>query len=398
MKKAFITLAAAAVALPLANNLQAQEKAEYKFTTVKENPITPVKNQNRSGTCWCFAGISFLESEAIRIGGIKNEADYPDFSEMFVVSHSYQDRADKYIRLDGNLTFGPGSESEDVLHIMNDYGLVPQAVMPGTNYGTELPVHGELDATLSAYVKAINTNPNRTLSTAWKRGFKGICDAYLGETPEEFEYNGKTYTPASYRDSYKLNADDYVSLTSFTHHPYYTKFAVEVCDNWRGDQAYNVPLDEFMEAIYYAIEHGYTTTWGGDVSEAGFTRNGLGVMLENKKPSTAGSDQERWVGKAGEKAEEASAELPKEITVTQELRQEYFDNKSTTDDHGMHAFGIAVDQNGNKYLMIKNSWGITGAYEGIWYLSDSFTRAKCIDFMVHKDGLPKELKKKLGIK
>lgn len=399
MKKTLVTIALAALALSSASALLAQQKAEYQFTTIKENPITPIKDQHRSGTCWCFSGISFLESEAIRINGIKNEADYPDFSEMFVVSHSYQDRADKYIRLDGNLTFGAGSECEDVIHIMNDYGLVPQSVMPGTNYGTELPVHGEIDAALKAYIGAIVKNPNRTLSTAWKRGFKGICDAYFGETPEEFEYNGKTWTPASYRDSFKLNADDYVTLTSFTHHPFYKPFALEICDNWRYDTAYNVPIDEFMDALYYALEHGYTTTWGGDVSEAGFTRNGVGVLIDSETKATSGSDQERWVGKDGEqKAEEAKAELPKEISVTQEFRQKEFDNKTTTDDHGMHAFGIAKDQNGTRYIMIKNSWGVTGKYDGIWYLSDSFTRAKAIDFMVHKDALPKELKKKLGIK
>lgn len=396
MKKAIITLATVVMTLPFASLMLAQEKAEYQFTTIKENPITSIKNQNRTGTCWCYSGISFFESEAIRLNNLK-EADYPDFSEMFVVSHSYQDRADKYVRLDGRLAFAAGSENEDVLRVMKDYGFVPNSVMPGLNYGTELPVHGELDALLRSYVDVIVKNPNRTLSTAWKLGFKGILDAYLGETPEQFEYNGKTYTPASYRDSYKLNPDDYVTLTSFTHHPFYTKFAVEVCDNWRGDEAYNVPLDEFMNAMFYALEHGYTTTWAGDVSEQGFTRNGIGVLVDNTVKPSSGSDQERWLGKDAAKAENAAKELPKEIAVTQEYRQEAFDTKKTTDDHGMHAFGIAKDQNGTKYVLIKNSWGESGAYKGIWYLSESFTRAKAIQFMVHKDGLPKDLRKKLGI-
>ena len=370
--------------------------SDYQFTTEVENPVTCIKNQYRSGTCWCFSALSFLESEAIRINGIKDTLAYPDFSEMFVVSHSYQDRAEKYIRLDGVLGFGAGSESEDALHIMDDYGLVPQEVMTGMNYGTELPVQGELDAVLKAYVEAVNKNPNRTLTTAWKKGFKGILDAYLGETPEEFDYKGVHYTPASYRDSYKLKAEDYVTLTSFTHHPFYKKFAIEVSDNWRSDQAYNVPLDEFMDALYYALEHGYTATWGGDVSEKGFTRTGIGILIDDA-PASSGSDQERWVGKAEDKPQ-AKAELPKEKTVTQEDRQQWFDNRSTTDDHGMHAFGIARDQNGTRYVMVKNSWGKTGEYKGIWYLSDSFTRGKALDMMVHKDALPKDLKKKLGIK
>ena len=396
MKNSKIIAVLVTLALPVA--AWAQKAPEYTFTTVKENPITSIKNQYRSGTCWCFSALSFLESEAIRINHITDTLAYPDFSEMFVVSHSYQDRADKYVRMDGHLGFAVGSECEDVIHIMADYGLVPQEVMTGMNYGTELPVQGELDAVLKAYVEAVAKNPNKTLSTAWKRGFKAICDAYLGETPETFEYKGKSYTPDSYRDSYKLNPDDYVTLTSFTHHPFYKPFVVEVCDNWRGDQAYNVPLDEFMDALYYALEHGFTTTWGGDVSELGFTRNGLGILPDTEAKVTSGSDQERWVGKADAGAQAEKAELPREKTVSQADRQLWFDNKQTTDDHGMHAFGIAKDQNGTRYIMIKNSWGETGKYKGIWYLSDSFTRGKAIDFMVHKDGLPKDLKKKLGIK
>jgi len=377
----------------------AQKDPNLTFTVVKENPITSIKNQNRSGTCWCFSAISFLESEAIRINNLK-EADYPDFSEMFIVSHSYQDRADKYIRLDGHLNFAAGSECEDVLHVMNDYGLVPQEVMAGNNYGTALPVHGELDAAAKAYIEAIGKNPNKTLSTAWRKGFKAIMDAYLGECPTEFDYKGKHYTPQSYRDSYKLKMSDYVTLTSFTHHPFYTKFAVEVCDNWRSDEAYNVPIDEFMDAWFYALENGYTTTWGGDVSEVGFTRNGTALLLDTSVKSTSGSDQERWVGKPGEEAsqEEKPSEAPVEIKVTQENRQEWFDTKTTTDDHGMHAYGIAKDQYGNRYFMIKNSWGEAGKYKGVWYISEEFSKGKAIDFMVHKDALPKALKDKLGIR
>ena len=255
---ALIALSAVSVMAQPVTKAGPEKKGELTFTTVKENPITPIKNQYRSGTCWCFSGIAFLESEAIRINGIKDPEAYPDFSEMFVVSHSYQDRAEKYVRLDGNLTFGAGSEIGDVLHIVSDYGLVPQSVQPGTEYGTELPVHGELDAVTKAYVEAIAKNPNRTLSTGWKKGFKGIVDAYLGECPTEFEYNGQTYTPASYRDSYKINSDDYVSFTSYTHHPFYKKFALEICDNWRYDQDWNVPIDDFMAVIDNAIMNGFT--------------------------------------------------------------------------------------------------------------------------------------------
>ncbi len=394
--------AAMIIALLASAALNAQSKpkgpdtADFTFTTIKENPITSVKNQYKTGTCWAFSTIAFVESEIIRLNKLK-EKDYPDFSEMFVVSKSYQDRAEKYIRLDGNLTFAAGSEADDVLHVIADYGLVPQSAMPGLNYGSELHDHSELDAALSAYISAINKNHGKKLSTAWKRGFTAILDSYLGKCPEDFELNGKKYTPVQYRDSYKFNADDYVTLSSFTHHPFYKTFVIEVCDNWRYDRAYNLPIDEFMEVLYYAIDNGYTAAWGTDVSEIGFTRTGLALNVPEPKVKT-GSDQEKWVGKETVKEDSVKKkEIVEELPVTQESRQEAFDNKTTTDDHGMQIYGTAEDQDGRKYFLVKNSWGETGAYKGIWYASDSFVRAKSLDIVVHKDALPKAIRKKLGI-
>lgn len=398
MKKAILSAACCLLLSPLAGFAQDQSKSaapEYTFTVVKENPITSIKNQSRSSTCWCFSTLAFLESEAIRLKGLKDPATYPDFSEMFVVGKSYKDRAVKYIRTDGHISFGPGSEAGDVLHVIEDYGLVPQSAMPGLQ---ELPVHGELDATTSAYVQAMVRNPNNTLSVNWKKGFDATVDGFLGEAPASFEVNGTTYTPASYRDAMGINPADYVSFTSFTHHPFYTSFAVEVGDNWRWDPAWNMPLDEFMQILYEAVRKGYTVAWGADVSEPGFTRNGVGVLLDTDARLSTGSDQARWVGQDNTAKEEVKVELPKEKAVTQESRQEEFDNKRTTDDHGMQIFGLATDQNGTKYFMVKNSWGETGKYKGIWYCSDAFVRAKTVEFMVHKDALPKDLKKKLGIK
>ncbi len=397
--KNFLTTSLIALCVPALMYAQPQgpqKPVEYQFTTVKANPITPVKNQYRSGTCWCFSTLGFLESEAIRINNIKDTTLYPDFSEMFVVSHSYQDRAEKYVRLDGKLNFAAGSEAGDVLHIVKEYGLVPQSVQNGTNYGTDLPVHGELDAATLAFVEAIAKNPNRTLSTAWKTAFKGIVDAYLGECPTEFTYNGKTWTPAEYRDYYKINPDDYVSLTSFSHHPFYQKFALEISDNWRWDMDWNVPIDDFMAALDNAIENGYTAFWGTDVSEKGFTRDGLGILYKDEPKKTSGSDQEKWVGKATDKPEEPQA--PEEVEVTQEYRQQCYDNKTLTDDHGMQIFGIARDQFGKKYYMVKNSWGTAGKYNGIWYVSEAFVKGRSMDIVLHKDALPKTLKKELGIK
>ena len=367
---------------------------DYQFTTVKANPITSVKNQNNSGTCWAFSAISFFESEAIRLGKITDTLKYPDFSEFFVVSHSYAERADKYVRLDGNLTFGAGSEADDVLHVIRDHGIVTNEAMTGMNYGTELPVQGELDSVLKSIVSAVVKNPNRKLSTAWKRSFHAVLDEYLGKCPETFTVNGKEYTPASYRDAMKINPDDYVTLTSFTHHPFYTRFAIEVCDNWRWDEAYNVPIDEFMSVLDNAINNGYTVAWGADVSHPGFTRDGLAVNID-VKASSAGSDREHWVGKEEGKPAPVSVI---EKDATQELRQEEFDNKTLTDDHGMNTYGIAKHQDGKKYYMVKNSWGESGKYKGIWYATESFVRGQSLDFMIHKDALPKDLKAKLGIK
>ena len=365
---------------------------DYTFTTVKANPITSVKNQASSGTCWAYSTIGFFESEAIRLGNIKDTLKYPDFSVFYVVSHSYMDRAVKYVRLDGNLTFGAGSEADDVLHVIEDYGIVPLEAMTGMNYGTELPRQAELDAVLAGYISAVAKNPNRTLTTAWRPGFQAVLDAYLGPCPEKFTVDGKEYTPAEYRDAMKIVPEDYVTLSSFTHHPFYSWFPLEVCDNWRWDEVYNVPIDEFMSVLDDAIMKGYTVAWGADVSHAGFTRNGLGILVD-VKASSAGSDQEHWVGK--EEGKPAPVSIVESVP-TQESRQVEFENKTITDDHGMQIFGIAKDQDGKKYYMVKNSWGEAGKYKGIWYVTEAFVKNQSMDYMIHKSALPKDLRKKLS--
>ncbi len=389
--KSIITAAACAL---IAVSASAQQAPEYEFTVIKENPVTSIKNQYRSGTCWCYSALSFIESEILRTKGQE-----VDLSEMFVVGKSYHDRTIKYVRVDGHLNLAAGSSFGDVLHVIGDYGIVPQEAYSGFNYGTEMPEQAELDAAVKGYADAIVKNPNRKLTTAWVNGLDGILNAYFGEVPATFNVNGTEYTPESYRDALGINPDDYVNLTSFTHHPFYEPFIIEVCDNWRWDSAYNLPIEEFMDVMYNAIENGYTIAWGSDVSEKGFTRNGLAVMPVEEKKAAAGSDQERWVGKAVDQPkEEVKAELPEEMVITQEMRQDGYDRKTTTDDHGMHIYGLAKDQNGTKYVMVKNSWGDAGKYKGVWYASDSFVKYKTLNIVVHKDALPKDLKKKLGIK
>ena len=402
MKKLLFFAAAlisiAAVAQPQ-GPMPKQDGEGFKFTVVKELPITSVKNQASTGTCWCFSTISFLESEAIRMGCKDPDLD---LSEMFIVSNSYADKAVKYIRVDGNLNYAQGSSFGDVIDAIRDHGIVPDVEMTGLNYGTDRHQHGELLAGLKGYIDGIRKNPNRKLSTAWLPGLKGILAAYLGPIPEKFTYKGVQYTPQSYRDALKINPDDYVDFTSWTHLTYYKKHPVEVADNWRWEQAYNLPLDEFMSIIDHAIENGYTVAWASDVSEQGFTRNGIALVPDmdaiKKQAEEAGSDEAHWLGITTPGARPNFDKPVPEMTVTAELRQQGYDEKTTTDDHGMHIFGIAKDQNGTKYYMVKNSWGDNSKYKGIWYVSETYVRYKTMDLMVHKDAIPKDIQKKIGIK
>ncbi|MDR0895903.1 MAG: C1 family peptidase [Prevotellaceae bacterium] len=395
MKKTFLFAALGLISLSVV--AQSTQPAEgFTFTTVKENPITPVKNQNRSSTCWSFSGIGFLESELLRM----NKGEY-DFSEMFVVHHTMIDRATNYVRLHGGSSFAPGGSFYDVMYCLKNYGFVPDNLMPaGVMYGDTLPVHTEIDATAGAYVDAIAKGKQSKLSTIWQKGLSAIYDTYLGKYPENFTYNGKQYTPMTFAASLGLNPDDYISLTSFTHHPFYTQFSIEIPDNWRNALSYNLPLDEFMQVFDYAINNGYTVAWGSDVSETGFTRNGIAVVPDAERAAElSGSDMARWTGMtaADRRTELTSRPMP-ELNITQEMRQLGYDDWETTDDHGMLIYGIAKDQNGKEYYMVKNSWGTNSKYKGIWYASKAFVAYKTINILVNKNAVPKEILKKLGIK
>lgn len=396
----FITLAALGLCFSSINAQEAKEekKAEegFVFTTIKENPITSIKNQNRSSTCWSFSSVAFLESELLRQG--KGEFD---LSEMFIVHHTMEDRAVNYVRYHGDASFSPGGSFEDMVVCYEKYGMVPQDAMPGIMYGDSLPVHNELDAVAEAYVEAIGKGKFSKLTPVWKNGLRSIYDTYLGECPKEFTYNGKTYTPRTFADEVlKLNMDDYISLTSYTHHPFYTQFNVEVQDNWRNALSYNLPIEELMEVMDNAVRKGYTFAWGSDVSEQGFTRDGIAVFPDaSKGAELTGSDMAHWLGlSAADKRKELTSKPLPEVTVTQEMRQTAFDNWETTDDHGMLIYGLAKDQNGKEYFMVKNSWGEAGKYKGIWYASKAFVAYKTMNILVHKDAIPSKIAKKLGLK
>ncbi|MGP1421806.1 MAG: aminopeptidase C [Tannerella sp.] len=376
---------------------EGQKEEGYQFTPVKELKITPVKNQNRTGTCWSFSGVGLIEAELLRTG----KGEY-NLSEMFIANHSYKDKADKFVRLHGKLNFAQGGSFADVIYVFKHYGAVPGELYKGLEYGQDNHVHGELAEVATAYVDAVIKNRDKKLSTAWKKGFDSVIDTYLGKLPETFTYQGKQYTPKSFGESLGLNFDDYVSLTSYTHHPFYSQFPLEIEDNWRWAQSYNLPINELMEVFDHAINNGYAIAWGSDVSEKGFTRNGIAVAADIEALESSGSDQARWVGLSQmEKDAEIKklVEKPcKEIEVTQELRQQAYDNYQTTDDHGMLIYGIAKDQTGKKFYMVKNSWGTESKYKGIWYASEAFVAYKTMNIVLHKDALPKTIKSKLGIK
>ena len=342
--------------------------------------------------------MSLLESEILK----KSGKTY-DLSEMFVANKTYMDRATMAIRMHGDVSFAQGGSAYDPIYCWEHYGMVPETAMPlpGTLYGDSLANFNEFFAVLTPYVEAIAKGKQTKLTSAWKIGLQGILNAYLGKCPENFTYEGKTYTPKSFAASLGLDMKDYVSFTSYTHHPFWTAFAVEVQDNWRWPLSWNVPIDDLCKIIDNAIMKGYTIAWGGDVSEEGFTRSGLGIAYDLKKArDLTGTDADRWLKMSKvskkNKLDSLGISVP-EIIPTQKMRQEAYDNWETTDDHGMQIYGIAKDQNGREYYMVKNSWGETGDYKGIWYMTKAFIAYKTMDFIVNKNAVPKDIRKKIGI-
>ena len=389
----------------VALNVNAEEKKAEKsnankpvFTVIKENKITSIKNQSRSGTCWDYSTLSFLEAEILK----KTGKTY-DLCEAFVANKTYFDRAVPVVRMHGDCQFAQGGSAYDPIYCLKHYGICPEDAMPlpGTLYGDSLNNFNEFFDVMTPYVLSVAKSKTDKLSSQWKVALHGIIDAYLGKCPEKFTYQGKSYTPMSFAQSLEINPDDYESFTSYTHHPFWTAFAVEVQDNWRNPLSWNLPLDDMMRIIDNAVMNGYTVAWGGDVSEPGFTRDGLAYSIDAKKAqSLSGSDMAHWLKltKTEKKnvLDSLGCKVP-EVTPTQKLRQERFDNWELTDDHGMLIYGIAKDQNGKEYYMVKNSWGETGDYKGIWYMTKNFIANNTMDFIVNKNAVPKDIRKKLGI-
>ena len=376
-----------------------EKKADsgYVFTIVKQLPATPVKNQYRSGTCWSYSAIGFLESELLR-----TKHDTFDLSEMFCVRNCFSDKASVYVRFNGKHNFGGGGAAHDVTYVLKNYGMVPEEAYSGNVIGEDKPVHGEMDAVLDAVVNAVVKNPNKKLTPVWHQAYNGVLDAYLGKVPSTFTWKGKEYTPKSFADMMGLNPDDYVELTSYTHHPFWSKFILEVPDNWLMEELYNIPLDDLMKVIDNSVNEGYTIVWGADVSEKGFSwKNGVAIVPDKNAPEMAGLEKDKWAKMSDADKEKALYKFDKPVPekkIKQEMRQNEFDNYQTTDDHGMQITGIAKDQGGNKFFLVKNSWGTDGSpYKGYFYASEPYVQLKTMDIMVNKNAIPKEIRKRLGL-
>jgi len=375
------------------------EKSEYKFTKVAHLDATPVLSQGHTGTCWSFSSLSFFESEMIRKGN-KNPAV---LSQMFISRKAYESKAEKFIRLDGKGNFSEGGAFHDIPFVIKNYGIVPQSVYTGLKLETDIHDHTEMFSVLNgaltgllAHMKEPGTNG---ITSSWKPALNGVLDAYFGADVKEFEFNGKKFTPQSYAQSLGLNMDDYVDVTSFSNSPFYKKCLIEVPDNWIWAESYNVPLNDLLEITINALTNGYTVAWGADVSERGFSYNeGIAVVPED--PSTIqvkGKNNKNFSDAGAEKKSNAFLQPVKELVITQELRQEAYDNKTTTDDHGMHIVGLYKDQVGTRFFLVKNSWGTDNYPKGYFYVSENYFKYKTMNIFLHKDAIQSPLKKKLGL-
>ncbi len=382
LKTVFIGIFLVLIVIATYSQENKETKMYWELDTISIIKTTPVKDQARTGTCWDFATTSFIESEILRMG--KGEFD---LSEMYTVRHTYPRKAQKFVRYHGKNNFARGGQAHDVLNTFRDYGCVPNKVYPGLKIGLKTHEHREFDASLKAYLDVVVMRKSGKITPVWEKGLEGMLDAYLGDDPTFFEYEGKKYTPKSFMEELEFNPDDYIEITSYAFYPMWEKCIVEVPDNWSHGTYYNVPLEEFMEIIYSSLEKGYSITWDGDVSDKYFShKDGIAIVPEIEHAA-----------KSKEKLQDFLKRYQKEKPVDQKMRDQAFIEQSTTDDHLMHLVGLVKDQYGANYVLTKNSDGIQYGFGGFLYMSDSFLRLRTIAILVHKDAVPKKIAKKLRL-
>jgi bleomycin hydrolase len=366
------------ILIVVTSNFNAQKKERHQFTIVKKVKTTPVKDQGKSGTCWDFATTSFVETELLR----KGKGEY-DLSEAFVIYHKTLEQAREYVRYHGTINFGSGGQAHDWFNVFRNYGALPDTIMNGKIVDTTRYDLFEFDAVVKNFLDGVISAEHP--SSVWDKAVEKICETYLGEIPNKFEYDGKEYSAKSFGEALEINPDDYIEITSYTHHPFYEKFPLEIPDNWARAKYYNVPLDDLVRIMDYALNNGYSVLWDGDVGSDNFYKEGYAVVPIKDYPDSSKSPEE-------------------EKTITQEMRQRQFDNYSVTDDHLMHIVGVAKDQAGKTFYYVKNSWGVKRkdgkeqGYEGYWYFSVPYVKLKTIAIAVHKDAIPKDIRTKLKLK
>ena len=384
------------------DTIKNKKDGHYFFDVIADNEETGIKNQNRTGTCWSFSALSFFESEVLRMG--KGNVE---LAPMYIVRNAYLGKAENYLRMYGNFNFGPGGAFHDIPWVIERFGIVPTSEYKGIEYGGDQHNHDEMDGMLTAMLKVLAKKPQgKKLTTSWKKAYMGVVDAYLGDIPENtedfrFKVKGKEFTPKSYAKEIGLDMSNYVSLTSFNHHPFYSSFMIEVPDNWAMKTSYNLPIDEFMTVMEESVKNGYTFAWASEISEKGFSfKKGLAIVPEDEKTiKVKGKDNKHFSDGGADKIADCFDEPVKELAITQELRQEAFDNQTTTDDHGMHITGLVKDQKGTKYFVVKNSWGNDyNDCDGYFYASFPYVKYKTMNILIHKDAIPANIKKKLNIK
>ena len=371
------------------------EGSKFEFKKVVSHDVSPVESQGRTGTCWSFSALSFLESEIMRI----NKTDKPILlSEMFIVRKAYEAKAQKYIRMDGNTNFGQGGAFHDIPYVIKNYGIVPQNVYTGLKKKSDTYNHSEMFKKLNDIVSKAKID-GKGIQKSWVDAYNAVLDEDLGELPETFKYKGEKYTPKTFYNSLGIDMNDYLSITSFTNHPIYSKCMLEIPDNWLWDESYNVSLDEMYETVLHALKSGYTVAWGADVSEKGFSfKNGLAIVpLKKEEIVVEGEDNENFSDAGANKKSSYFTQPDSEVEVTQKMRQEGYDHKETTDDHGMHIVGLYKDKKGRNFFLVKNSWGTSNYPKGYLYVSESYFKLKTINIYLHKDAIQDMLASKLGL-